>query len=231
MINLSDFYSAGYQLIKPIPRDRSHDVLPPFILSGSEDICDKFPNFWCWEDGSATVNDTVEKARILGVKENEIQNIYLWVNALYDERRIEWPGLFMSLETAIATRMQFFEKDNDICAIGFGLNRELLDTFLSENISESSVHRAAIERKEYLSNKGKILGFELLGLEGSYSFSHSWLCHGIEKELFKLCGKYPNEHGMVSEYKVALEISNQINSGKIGAEPALWLPWLMVSYN
>jgi hypothetical protein len=58
----------------------------------------------------------------------------------------------------------------------------------------------------------------------------SWLCNELETEVGKR-GIRVNEHGLFEDFDSSLKFAEWLNTGEIGAEPGLWLPWLLLDYS
>ncbi len=106
---------------------------------------------------------------------------------------------------------------------------------------ESVFHRAAggehvepgvltaLRRGAPLPSGGVILGFDVLGWD--WGTFHSYTCNGLEAEFDASLGIRPNAHGFFSRVEDARKCADHANLETIGAEPALWLPWLTVAYD
>ncbi|MBT8200830.1 MAG: hypothetical protein KJO36_09960, partial [Acidimicrobiia bacterium] len=71
--------------------------------------------------------------------------------------------------------------------------------------------------------------FEVLSYE--YGLEHSWLCNRLEDDALAELGVSPNPRtGLLDSRQDATAVADWINEGSIGAEPGLWLPWLIVEY-
>lgn len=74
-------------------------------------------------------------------------------------------------------------------------------------------------------NTKDFLGYDLLGYDnGAF---HSYLCNGLEKVLFEKYNIIPNKYGFYDDYEILLEASEYVSSDEVGAEPALWQPWII----
>ncbi|MCA9885199.1 MAG: hypothetical protein KC708_19615, partial [Anaerolineae bacterium] len=62
----------------------------------------------------------------------------------------------------------------------------------------------------------------------------SWLCSGLEKDMFTLFGIRPNEHGLLNSLEDAMKVYEWIAEDECKgyrAEPEPYFPWLVVSYS
>jgi len=74
---------------------------------------------------------------------------------------------------------------------------------------------------------GVSLGFEPLVFDGSTP-PCSWLCNHLEVSVHRDLGIVPNRHGLIGTYDEARRCTDCISRDDVGAEPGLWLPWLVV---
>jgi hypothetical protein len=75
---------------------------------------------------------------------------------------------------------------------------------------------------------GTPLGFEPLGF--NVGLSCSWMCNGLEVTVNRDLGITPNPLGLISTLSEALQCVAHISQDHVGAEPGLWLPWLLVDH-
>ena len=73
-----------------------------------------------------------------------------------------------------------------------------------------------------------LLGFEPLVFNGGLSCS--WLCNGLETTVAEQLGIRPNASGLISTFEEACRCVEFISRDEIGAEPGLWLPWLVIEH-
>lgn len=85
-----------------------------------------------------------------------------------------------------------------------------------------------IEKRRALEGGGSPRGFEVLSYE--YGLEHSWLCNSLEREAFEQLGITPNELGLLDTFENASRVVDYVNRDDVGAEPGLWLPWMVVEY-
>ncbi len=87
---------------------------------------------------------------------------------------------------------------------------------------------AAAVKREAPAVGGEILGFEPMAFEDGLTCS--WLCNGLETVCFEKLGIRPNASGYLKDEADAARAVELIESDETGAEPGLWLPWLLLEY-
>ena len=83
-----------------------------------------------------------------------------------------------------------------------------------------------------LKPNGNILGFEILSYEYS-NLGCSWLCSGIDKDMFEQFNIRPNQFGLINSYKEAKQVYEWIAEDELQGtrgEPYPYYPWLIVQY-
>jgi len=87
----------------------------------------------------------------------------------------------------------------------------------------------AVQKRRHVEAGGTVLGFEPMVYD--LAMSCSWLCNGLEVEAKEKLGISPNEHGFIGTAEDAARCVGHISREDVGAEPGLWLPWLIVEYS
>lgn len=238
MISLDQYVSAGYFVTRLIPRPCvfSSELLPQSILSACSCICDFVPDSWCiaWADSDDRREKEASKFRIDAVN---LTSLIEFVTTEFG-RKFGWPNVCFTRATAEEIASRFVPPEVDPLIFGLGLHESLIDEFCEyakpkesppgyAPIGESGI-RMAVKNRAPLDPQGHSLGFELLAFE--YGLDHSWLCNRLEKEIDDKLHVRPNEHGFIQTFQDALLCSKYIGSPDVGAEPGLWLPWLVVRY-
>jgi len=80
-----------------------------------------------------------------------------------------------------------------------------------------------------IAEAGDPAGFEPLNTEYGIP-ACSWLCGGQEKDCAERLGVRPNRRGFIDTYAEASRCAEYISTPEAGAEPGLWLPWLVTTY-
>jgi hypothetical protein len=126
--------------------------------------------------------------------------------------------------------------------MGIGLPERLIEAFLQEEQHAYDPHQAQQIRvvmgvsrvatlRQELEHEGKVLGYELLGYEES--LAHSWLCSGLDREMYTVFGIRPNQHGLIDSLDEAMQVYDWIAEDEQQghrAEPEPYYPWLLVEY-
>ena len=73
------------------------------------------------------------------------------------------------------------------------------------------------------------MGFELLAMMFGL-LTCSWVCNGLEAVCAEHLQVQPNEYGSIPEYADARRCAEYVSRDEVGAEPGLWLPWLITRY-
>jgi len=230
---ISEFISGGYFLAKHADRaaGMSADLLPTRILSASSCITD-IPDAWAIKWANYKESERKEEAAKFGITPEILPQVIDWVTSGLESRKIGWPVVFYSLETAQQFAQSFLPHDNDLALIGIGLQRELADLLLREekppeNHGKPGIYEA-LSQDLNLASSGLVLGFEVLGYE--WGGFHSWLCNGLEVDSYREFNIRPNRYGFISDIEDAAKSAEYASREDVGAEPALWQAWLVVKY-
>ena len=89
--------------------------------------------------------------------------------------------------------------------------------------------RVALRRDGSVLATGRALGFEALCF--NVSLGCSWLCNGLEVPVARELGIRPNSSGLLSDPEEARRAVAYISRDDVGAEPGLWLPWLLLEHS
>jgi len=236
-VEISDYVSGGFYITKFVERPAyvSQDLLPPRILSLSSCICPFVPDLWAIGWVNATHEERLEDAQKFGLS-NNLKEVMSWVASRLD-KEIGWPNVYYSLDTAQSFRAEFLSQTNDVIMLGIGLHKSYIEEFMDFTKPpdqqeyapgvESGV-RSCIRKRNPL-KEGDVLGFELLEIEMS-SLEHSWLCNSLEGYAHAKLGINLNANGFIDRLEDAQKCVESISRGDVGAEPGLWLPWVVLRY-
>jgi hypothetical protein len=237
--SLSDFISAGFIITREVDRPSymSADLLPPHIVSASGCIARFVPETWCIEWTQDNRDRRIEQAGAFGLDSAALAEITAWVTARFDDS-ILWPNVMVDLETARELVSQFLRALPDVKVLELALHRSMTESFCHEAepspqepgyapIGRQGVHEAILKGKP-ASGGGQVLGFEPLVF--NYTLSCSWLCNGLETAIDREFGIRPNPHGLITGFDEAYKCVEYISRPDVGAEPGLWLPWLLVDH-
>jgi hypothetical protein len=230
MIDLNDYYSGGYFLLrsdKPDWPQLQTDLLPPKGISLSRHICPRLEVYWGWTPGSP------EAALEFGIPQAKLDNFLAWCKSGY-ENDLDYTSMFYSPEAARRFIRQFELDTYGLYIIGTGLPEELEEANWREAGNEDVMGiEKRIEQHLPLETGGSILGFEVASF--SYSdYGCSWLCNYLHQDMFDLYGIRPNQYGLIDTHMEAKQVYDWIEEGeKQGvrrAEPEPYDFWLLISY-
>lgn len=143
-------------------------------------------------------------------------------------------GTFLSAQTARQFIHQFISDTTDFYLIEVGLPIYFFEEDLRESLAEE--HNAGINtrlsQKIPISTDSEALGFEVVGSD-PYTFSCSWLCNYIHRDMYELYGIRPNEYGLITDFDDARKVYDWIAEDEMKgtrAEPIPYDFWLLVSH-
>ncbi len=240
-IRIADHIVAGYYLVRIANRPEyvSAELMPDRILSISDDICNSFPDTWVIDWTSENIEERIERASEFAIPAANLEKVVSWGTKTFS-KAFAWPNVFYSVDNARAARTQFLSHLDDIVLIGLGLHKLNVDQFLSASkpppqqpgfapVGATGVFEIA-SRRDNLAENGRSLGYELLVAQHGL-LTCSWLCNGLEKTFSENIGVRPNTHGFISSFEEASRCIKYMSDAAVGAEPGLWLPWLIVKYS
>lgn len=243
-LNLQDDYVAGgYFISRYFDRTGfwSAELLPARLITVSGCIAPFMPDVWSISWASGNHVEKEHACGAFGLRASQLPKLTQWVNSRVDEKKIGFPNVCMSLEVARELMAMFLPHDPNVVLLGIGLHRKFVDEILNDNASDSDIPAddgddtprsgvyESLRQAKPLGDGGDVLGFELLGYEHTGAF-HSWLCNGLEKKLHRAIRIKPNQHGFIPSAADAEKGARYIRRNDIGAEPATWLPWMVVKY-
>ena len=228
---VSQYVSGGYFLAKYAARSEgmSADLLPARILSASHCIAD-IPDAWAVRWANYQESDREEEAAKFGITPEILPQVIDWVTSGLESKKIGWPVVFYSLDTARQFAQSFLTHDTDLVLVGIGLQPEhaallLLEEKPPDNHGTPGIYEA-LGQNLGLESGGEVLGFEVLGYD--WGAFHSWLCNGLELASYREFNIRPNRYGFISNLEDAIKCAEYASRDEVGAEPALWQPWLVV---
>lgn len=243
-VDLSQFISAGYYLTRYAEDGFwKSDLLPSRIVSISKCIGKPLSVYWGWHPFEQYQKDILD----FGIPDTKLDDFRTWCGQHGDY----YSNTFPTLTTARQFIVEFLPEHTDHLLLGVGLPAELLDSFLEKDypytgyfnpdgtLSErlktpdefNAIYRAVYQRQP-LAPGGTPLGFEVVTY--SYNeFGDSWLCSGLEKEMYQLFSIRTNHDGLMDSYADARKVYDWIAEDEQQghrAEPEPYYPWLLVSY-
>lgn len=212
-----NYYCGGYFLIEQQARPSyvNTDIVPSTILSVSSCISTTYPNGFNW---FAKYNQEMNK-EIIEIRKK-------WMGIKVESDQMGWPDVFFDLETAREFYRKFLFPFPKLRCIGIGLKVEFVKDFLDYHLSNGEGISKCLARKRFLNDKGKFLGYEVLGYDSCVL--HSFLCNGLEEELPRF-GIILNSEGLISTFEQAVKLSEYFSSMD-GLEAELYFPWVLKEY-
>jgi hypothetical protein len=236
---LQDFISAGFLVTREVDRPSyaSAALLPKRLVSASACIAPSAPNFFCLTWTQDTPEERLQAAKAFSLDDQALSELTGWTTSRFDQT-VRWPNVLTKLATAQELVNRFFSALPDIKILELGLHRSLTERFCQKAeppapepgfapTGRQGVHEVILEGKPP-TRGGRVLGLEPLVFE--YSLSCSWLCNGLETIIEQALGIKPNKHGLIEDYNDAKRCVEHISRDDIGAEPGLWLPWLIIDH-
>ena len=233
------YFSGGYYLVRPAGRseDRSPELLPDRLISISGCICEAFPDAWTIDWVEASGEDRARLAAGFGI--TNLAAAMAWATEAFS-KSFGWPNAFYTLEAAREARARFLPESAGVVTIGLGLHESHADCFLEAAApppqvpgcapaGETGVYQCVRARTEIAAG-GTAAGFELVAVDLGM-FTCSWLCNGLENDCATELSVRPNARGFVDTHEDALRCGEWIAMPETGAEPGLWLPWLVTIYD
>ncbi len=217
----------------------ARELLPETILSASSCICPFVPGTWAIAWCSHSRSERASQALRFGFSEDSLDNLISTVTLIAsDASNYGFPNVCFSIEAAVALVQTALPDVPGLVLFELGLHQDYVDVFCKEAappasppgfapVGENGV-LSAVRRNTQLSGTGRLLGFEPVVFDASLSCS--WLCNGLEREVASILGVRPNEHGFLSDLESARRSVTYISRPDVGAEPGLWLPWLLVEH-
>jgi len=213
-------------------------LLPDQIVSASECICPQFPDTSAIDWVKVSEEARFEALDAVGLPVERRSDARAWATDAF-EVAFGWPGVFFTAIGAIEARRRFFGDESKLKVIGLGLPRHWVERFMAEASPPppapgfapqgESGYLQTVKRLGSLAAGSRRLGFELLNVEVG-QIGHSWLCNGLETHCANIPGVRPGENGLIETLESAERCRNEVAREEVGAEPGLWLPWLLVEY-
>ena len=236
---LSQFISAGFLVTREVMRPPyvSEALLPPRMVSASGCIASFIPDTWCIEWTEDTVDRRVEDAAAFGLDSRGLADVTAWVTPRFDTS-IRWPNVIVDLTTANELVSRFLDALPDARVLELALHTSMCEEFCQETepppqqpgfapTGRQGVHEVILAHKPPTAG-GRVLGFEPLVFD--YSLSCSWLCNSLDTVVHEALGIRPNQHGLIEAFGDARRCVQYISRDDVGAEPGLWMPWLIIDH-
>ena len=199
----------------------------------SDCLADFLPAVWTLDWASVDIAQRAREAQAFGLSADALPELMAWCTSEFDQAW-GWPGAIYELNTARAFARRFLPAVADLKLLALALPEDLVPVFIEEARPRTPQEGPLGVFTCVLSNRclapgGTPLGWEILGLDMA-SF-HSWLCNGLEVEVFNEFGIRPGANGLLHNEADARRAAEHCGQEKVGAEPALWQPWALVEYS
>ncbi|EMN42569.1 hypothetical protein [Leptospira weilii] len=170
--------------------------------------------------------DMISACQSFTINSQTIKEIQNWTDLKDIEGQTQYIEAFSSTETAREYKNIFFAHLNKIHLLGVYLpeseSKKLIEDFNSDNPQCGEIGiRKIIKREETESELGKIVGFDLIGVERSGNF-HSFQCHDLEAEFKKKFKVEFNDFGLIKNEEHWEKLVEYANDEKNGCEPVPW---------
>jgi len=232
-MSFEDLSIGGYFLTRPIVRPDyvSADLMPVEFLSMSGCLAQFAPDVWSLAWASVDDNERSRNASEIGMQPSVLPEAIAYATAEFD-RSWGWPNVIYELTYARDFAGRFLADVADLRLIGLALHGDFVGEFLEEaKPGPREGANGLYERLQARSGPaagGKPLGWEILGFE--HTPLHSWLCNGLEREVFEKLGIAPARNGLIADAESARVAAAHCGKEEVRAEPALWQPWLLIEY-
>lgn len=230
-----DYYLGGYLLLHCLPIKHSQPQLngKPLLTCSTcfnESLLDDWS--YCWlgfdknalYDATSTISEHLAAA--FSLNSERWEQICVWANENYEREKIGWPDLFMDADTAIEYKQTFFP-DLSHCyllALYFSEKDTLrfIDSWQPRGVMEGApgIHQklSVMQPEEHNENE-RLLGYDIVGLDGGFHTSH---CHGLHDILHQRFGLTLNEHGLYNSILDWQPVVDYMNDEKTACEPVPW---------
>jgi hypothetical protein len=233
------FVSAGFYIVRTIPRPDYTDprLIPDRVVTVSSCIGEFAPDTWCIEWSNDSEAERVATAKHFGLGE---QQMYCLISEMTEAFDIEfgWPNVIWNIEFARSIAKSFLADTPDVRIIELGLQNEYIEAFCRGRepeqhagfapVGRQGIHQAIL-RMQPIERTDLSLGFEPLLSDDELSCS--WLCNGLETAVAEDLQILPNDHGLIGTFEEAKAAVAYIGRDEVGAEPGLWLPWLIIDHS
>jgi hypothetical protein len=212
----------------------SAELLPARLLTASNCIASFVPDAWTFQWTRVAQEERLQTASALGIGLEALPVLMKQVTEGENAGSFGWPNVVKS-EKALAELAHILPSSPEWVVLGLGLHRDNRVSFLRENAPPQGGGAAGVyemvTQSLALPLGGTCIGFEPLSFEPGLP-PHSWLCNGLETKCFQSLGLRPAPNGLLSTEDDAVRATAHIArlAHEGGAEPAWWLPWMMLDY-
>jgi hypothetical protein len=240
-VDLGRYFSAGFLVTRRFPRPdfAAADLLPSVLVSGSSDLAAFIPDVWAIAWCGVEAADRRASAARLGIGPERVDAVVAEVTALIaNDAQYGWPNVCHA-PAAAAVMKRLTEPADDIVLLELALAQAHAARLIQAStppptapgqapFGEPGV-RTALRRGLSPGRDGRPLGIEPLCFD--HALGCSWLCNGLEAVVARELGIRPNEAGLIGSAEQAEQAVAYISRDEVGAEPGLWLPWLIIEHS
>jgi len=232
-INFSEYVCGGYYITRSVDKPAYMSNLLPDKLFGFACVSTFIPDLWTLSWTSVPKADRIKNASFFELSSSQLQELIKWCDASF-EKLIEWPGMCLTLDTAAFIVKKILSHLSDVIIFGIGLHKNDVPAFVTatestpEGVNSSGLYKL-LSKDTRLNENGTVLGFDLLEVEYGM-IGCSWLCNNLVQPVYDKFSIRPNQHGFIENFEAAHKCTDFFRSGDVGAEPGLWLPWLIMQY-
>jgi hypothetical protein len=231
------FISAGFFVTRSVSRPDYVDqfLLPDPLVSMSSCFAKFLPNTWCIEWTYDSDTDRQGGAEFFDLTEDQLLELIATVTPAFGHT-FGWPNVIWELGFARSLATTFL-RSPETRILELGLHEEFVPMFCRDAeprqqegfapVGRQGIHEAILNRRP-TSELGVPLGFEPLLSDGQLSCS--WLCNGLETLVAQRLHVRPNRAGLIETLEEARAVVSFIGRDDVGAEPGLWLPWLIIDH-
>jgi hypothetical protein len=230
-VTLDDYCSGGYFLVRPGRPDWGSSfwnfVPEGDLISLSHCVCrDRLEVSWGWTHGNR------EAALRFGIADERWEEFRAWCEGEFlNHESVDFDGMFHSVNGARAFVRQFNINHLDLALIGAALPKALIDLWSDEAPAPAGIDKR-IRARLAVEPGGDVLGYDVVSF-GFGDFGHSWLCSGLDKDMYDLFGIRANNYGLLATFQEAKQVYDWIAEDDCKgqrAEPEPYDFWLLMSY-
>jgi|GEM_PF-4069970 len=250
---IEDFLAGGYLLARPYaPPDDRHagffppDLVTPPVITASPCIATLMPDglLFGWPSPRPEREDLHEAAADWGTEPARRDALLAWADAAVRDERVRAGDAFADLESARECLRLFGPADQGVRVLGLGLRRADRADFFAALERESAELSArlgttvngdnglveGLKLDLPLAGGGRVLGYEVLDVALCES-RHSWLCHGLEREMHRRFDLHLLPGGLIPAFAKAQQVAACCDDATVGCEPGVWRAWVVVEYD
>jgi len=217
------YITAGYYLIRIQPIKFGHSNCNKIYTCSTcinESLLSRFGRYWV----NSVESDEIARKEY-NIDSGTIRQIYVWTSKMEKAKEIECGFLFYRWKTALEYRNRFFSHLNDVVILGLYLPEKQADKLITEFEPDCDTEDEIgllyrLKRRELEADEGKVLGYDLIGLE--WQTFHSFHCNDVYSILKREYGVRINKHGLISSEDNWSELVGYMNDDDSPVEPVPW---------